>query len=91
MTRERKNAPAPPAARRRQRGGSETDRIRRRIGAQPDVVLTDEEVRALADEGIDPDDLRRAAVASDLQEASDHDRDTPRDQLESLVNEEEDY
>lgn len=91
MTRERRNAPAQPTARRRQRGGSQTEGIRRRIHAEPDVELTDEELRALADEGIDPEDLRRAAVASDLQEASDHDRDTPRDQLESLVNEEEDY
>jgi hypothetical protein len=89
MERERKNAPEQPAARRRQRGSSVTEGIRRRIHAEPDVELSAEELRALADEGIEPDDLRRAAATPDDQEASPHDRDTPRDQLESLVNEDD--
>lgn len=92
MERNRKNAPERGAPRRRQRGGTEaTDRIRRRIRAEPDAELSSEELRALADEGIDSEDLRRAATASGEQEASPHDRDTTRDQLESLVLEEDDY
>ena len=67
------------------------ERVRRRLSAQPELELTDEELRALADEGIDPDDVRRLArERSDGQEASDHDRDTARDHLEGLVLEQED-
>ena len=80
MTRERKNAPVL----------STGERVRRRLSAQPEIDLTDEELRALADEGIDPDDVRRLAVeGSDPIEASDHDRDTARDEIEGLVFEQE--
>ena len=80
MTRERKNAP----------GESTRERVRRRLSAQPEIDLTDEELRALADEGIDPDDVRRVArEAGDSIEASDHDRDSARDELEGLVFEQE--
>ncbi|CAN5631150.1 MAG: hypothetical protein M3493_02190 [Actinomycetota bacterium] len=83
MTRERRN---PPEA-------TSGERARRRLSAQPEVELTDEELRALADEGIDPDDVRRVArEGSDTQEASEHDRDTARDQLEGLaIEQEEEY
>ncbi|MGH8905531.1 MAG: hypothetical protein ACRD0K_03205 [Egibacteraceae bacterium] len=68
-------------------------RTRRRLSDQPELDLTDEELRALADEGVDPDDVRRLARARrDDPEASDHDRGTARDDLEGLVAEvEEDY
>jgi hypothetical protein len=80
MTRERKNAP----------DLSHGERVRRRLSAQPEIDLTDEELLALADEGIDPDDVRRLArEPRDSIEASDHDRDTARDELEGLVLEQE--
>lgn len=61
-------------------------RVRQRVFDRPEVELSDEEMRALVDEGIDPDDLRRLArERSDSLEASDHDRDTVRDELESLA------
>jgi hypothetical protein len=67
-------------------------RVRRPPADQPELELTDEELRALADEGIDPDEVRRLARARRDPEASDHDRDTARDDLEGLVIEtEEDY
>ncbi|MGH8931725.1 MAG: hypothetical protein ACRDZO_14140 [Egibacteraceae bacterium] len=72
--------------------GSAERRARRRSADQPELDLSDEELRALADEGIDPDDVRRVARARRDPEASDHDRDTARDDLEGLVTEaEEDY
>ncbi|MGH8897755.1 MAG: hypothetical protein ACRDZ4_12220 [Egibacteraceae bacterium] len=67
-------------------------RARRRLADQPELDLTDEELRALADEGVDPDDVHRLARSRPDPEASDHDRDTARDDLEGLVGEqEEDY
>ena len=82
MTRERKNAPTLGAA---------GERVRRRLVAQPEIDLTDEELTALADEGIDPDEVRRVArEGTDPIEASDHDRDTARDELEGLAFEQED-
>lgn len=81
MARERKNAPEL----------STRERVRRRLSAQPEVDLTDEELRALADEGIDPDEVRRVALeGSDAIEASEHDRDTARDELEGLAFEQDD-
>jgi hypothetical protein len=101
MARERKNPPPPSPARERRRGGQDgsTDetpgeRIRRRLQAEPELELTEEELRALADEGIDPELVQRLAREEhDLQEASVHDLDTARDQLEGLVleQEEEEY
>ena len=80
MSRERKNAPVV----------STRERVRRRLSAQPEIDLTEEELRALADEGVDPDEVRRLArEGSDTLEASDHDRDTARDELEGLVFEQE--
>ncbi len=82
MTRERRNAPTLTAG----------QRVRRRLADAPEIELTDEELRALADEGIDPDDVHRLARERREPEASDHDRDTARDDLEGLVMEqEEDY
>ena len=83
MARERRNPP----------DLSRGERVRRRLSAQPELELTEEELRALADEGIDPDDVRRLArERSETQESSEHDRDTARDQLEGLVMEQdEDY
>lgn len=91
MRQQRSNTPDPQGPRRRGGESGATERIRRRVRAEPDVELSSEELRALADEGIDPEDLRRAANAPADQEASPHDRDTPRDHIESLVAEEEDY
>lgn len=73
--------------------GAETagQRVRSRVMARPEVELSDEELRALADDGIDPDDLRRLArERSDALETSDHDRDTVRDEIEGLTLEAED-
>ena len=83
MTRERKNAPEL----------SSGERVRRRLSAQPEIELSEEELRALADEGLDPDEVRRVALeGSDVLEASEHDRDTARDELEGLAFEQgEDY
>jgi hypothetical protein len=55
----------------------------------PELDLSDEELRALADEGIDPDDVERLTRRRREPEASDHDRDTARDDLEGLVREQE--
>ena len=82
MARERRNLPPT--------DGSAT-RARPR-GDTPEIELSDEELRALADEGIDPDDVNRLARERREPEASDHDRDSARDDLEGLVMEqEEDY
>jgi hypothetical protein len=80
MARERRPAPDP-ATRARPRGEA------------PELELSDEELRALADEGIDPDEVQRLARQRREPEASDHDRDTARDDLEGLViqQEEEEY
>lgn len=72
--------------RRRTAEPSRGERVRRRLDAEPELELTDEELRALADEGIDPDDVRRLARdRREQEEASLHDRDTARDELEGLV------
>lgn len=77
---------------RRRRGGEATpgERVRRRLSASPELELSQEELRALADEGIDPDDVRRIALQERDQEASVHDRDSARDDVEGLVLEAED-
>lgn len=92
MTRERRNAP-PQAEPRRSRAVTPGERVRRRVDAAPEIELSDEELRALADEGIDIDEVRRLArERRDADEASIHDRDTARDDLEGLALEaEEDY
>jgi hypothetical protein len=76
----RNTAPLGPAGR----------RVRRRLADHPELDLTPEELRALADEGVDPDDVRRLTRPRLDPEASDHDRDTARDDLEGLVVEQED-
>lgn len=81
MARERKRSTEP----------SRGERVRRRLAAQPELELTEEEIGALADEGIDPEDVRRLARdRPDQDEASPHDRDTARDDLEGLVREQDD-
>jgi hypothetical protein len=65
-------------------------RSRRPAGEQPELELSDEELRALADEGVDPDDVRRLAREHrEAGEVSEHDRDTARDDVEGLVLEQE--
>jgi hypothetical protein len=95
VTRERKGGPAEAEPRRRRRAAGEDtpgERVRRRLTAAPELELSDEELRALADEGIDPDDVRRVArEGRDNDEASDHDRETARDSVEGLALEAEDY
>lgn len=93
MTRERRNAP-PNAGRRPRVDAPQTpgERVRERLAASPELELDDEELRALADEGIDPDDVRRIAREAEPQdEASEHDRDTARDAVEGLALEEGEY
>jgi hypothetical protein len=72
-------------AARRRRPESPGQRVRSRLAATPELELDDEELRALADEGIDPDDVRQLARRRDDVEASDHDRDTARDALEAMA------
>lgn len=84
MTRERNRASAS--------APTKGERVRRRLAARPELELSEEELRALADEGIDPDDVRRIANERQvLDETSDHDRDTARDGIEGLVEEREEY
>lgn len=92
MTRQRSNAPSDDRPRRTRSGAPESaapSRPRRRgaapVTTEPD--LSDEEVRALLDDNVDPDEVERVArdAQDDEQEASDHDRDTPRDRIESLL------
>jgi hypothetical protein len=65
--------------------------IRRRLAASPELELSGEELRALADHGIDPDEVRRIALADRMtDEVSEHDRPTVRDDLEALVIAEDD-
>lgn len=86
MARERRNAPEATGTPRRARGVTPGERVRRRLVAEPDLELSEDELRALADDGIDPDDVRRIArQRPDEQEASIHDRDTPRDAIEGLI------
>lgn len=93
MTRKRRNPPPEPTPRRtRARSSGAAERARRRIDASPEIELTDEELDALADEGVDPEDLRRVArqrAAEADKPVSPHDRDTPRDDLEGLTLEDE--
>ena len=50
------------------------------------MELSDDELRALADEGIDPEEVRELARQQpEAQEASIHDRDTPRDAIEGML------
>jgi hypothetical protein len=91
MARERRNAPAGGVGRKRERAMTPGERVRRRLAAHPDLELSDEELRALADEGIDPEDVRQLARQQpDEQEASIHDRDTPRDAIEGMLLSDED-
>ena len=91
MTRQRSNQPAAGNQRRTRGGGRDAPAARtRRRGtstATAPTDLSDEEVRALLDENVDPDEVERVAreAEDDEQEASDHDRDTTRDRLESLL------
>lgn len=61
-------------------------RIRRRLAAAPEMELSAEELQALADHDIDPEEVRRIALVDrDADEVSDHDRPTARDDLEALL------
>ena len=82
MTRERRNV-QPTAG----------ERVRRRLQRQPELDLSEEELRALADERIDVDEVRRLARdRREQDEVSDFDRDTARDEVEGLViQQEEEY
>ena len=70
------------------------ERARRRLQREPELELTEEELRALADERIDVEEVRSLARdRRDQDEVSEFDRDTARDDLEGLViqQEEEDF
>lgn len=97
MTRQRPNAPTVQTPRRARSGKPRDEPGQRRARARggetapgTSVDLTDEELRALADTQVDPDEAVRVAGAGDEQVASDHDRDTPRDRIEGLVLEQDD-
>lgn len=93
MSRQRPNTPAAPRPRRARNGGVPTEapqrRTRRRESGAEELELSDEELRALADENIDPEEAMRLAREDDDQEASEHDRDTARDRIEGLLLEQE--
>ncbi len=56
-----------------------------RVGGA-EVELSDEELLALAEQGVDPDEARQLATEPRPNtEASPHDRDSARDELEGLV------
>jgi hypothetical protein len=69
----------------RRASAARAEGIRRRLDAQPELELDAEELQALADHGIDPDEVRRIAFERREAEVSIHDRDTARDKLEALV------
>ncbi|HSJ46562.1 MAG TPA: hypothetical protein VK923_17935 [Euzebyales bacterium] len=70
----------------RRASAARADGIRRRLAAKPSLELTPDELRALADHNIDPDEVRRIAMADrEVDEVSEHDRPTARDELEALV------
>lgn len=72
--------------RNRRASAARAEGIRRRLAAAPELELTVEELQALADHRIDPDEVRRIALQDrDVDEVSDHDRPTARDDLEALV------
>lgn len=80
MTRERPGPTTPPTG----------PRARPAAGEKPETELSDEELRALADEGVDPDEVQQVSRRErDGQEASDHDRDTARDEIEGLATEQD--
>lgn len=92
MARQRAGGGVPPGRQRTRGEVSEGERVRRRLDAQPELDLSDEELRALADEGIDPDDVRRLArERQDADDVSDHDRDTARDEVEGMTQLDDDY
>lgn len=75
----------------RRASAAHADRIRRRLAAEPSLELSQEELRALADHDIDPEEVRRVALTDrEVGEVSDHDRRTVRDDLEALVVAEDD-
>jgi hypothetical protein len=87
MARERKRSEEQQAT---DRATSDGERVRRRLAARPQLELSQEELKALADEGVDPEDVRRVArERTAAEEASEHDRDTVRDELEGLMFDEE--
>ena len=92
MPRQRQNTPAA-SRQRRSRNGVPPDsaqrRTRRREPGADQLELSDEELRALADENVDPEDAIRLAREDGEQEASEHDRDTARDRIEGLLLEQE--
>jgi hypothetical protein len=89
MPRQRPNTPAVPRQRRARNGDQQQRRARRRESGTEGLELTEEELRALADENIDPEEVVRLAREDDEQEASEHDRDTARDRIEGLLLEQE--
>jgi hypothetical protein len=92
MARERSGRPPAPRDRRRRSGAPAGEGPRTRPGGPPppEVALSPEEVRALADEGVDPDDLQAATrVEEPLDEVSPFDRDSAREEIEGLLPEED--
>lgn len=75
-----------PVPRQRPNPADRPERVRPSTPPPPELDLSPEELRALADEGVDPDEARRlTSERPENPEASDHDRDTAREDLEGLV------
>ncbi|WP_164709912.1 hypothetical protein [Euzebya pacifica] len=87
MARERKNAPARPTGRVRSGGPERVDGVRRRaIVATAEIDLDEEDLRALADEGIDPDEVQvLARTPREDIDVSMFDRPSAHDDLEGLL------
>ena len=62
MPRQRPNTPAVPRQRRARNGDQQQRRARRRESGTEELELTEEELRALADENIDPEEWLLFAV-----------------------------
>jgi hypothetical protein len=95
MTRRRSNTPPTGQGRRVRSGAPSGTQARGRARPREPVThadLSEEELRALLDDNVDPDEVERVArdAVDDEQEASEHDRDTPRDRLEGLLFEQDD-
>ena len=89
MARERRRTGKPEEA-----PAEDGTRTRPRGTPPPDELeLSPEELRALADEGVDPEEAQRVAreAAPEDDDVSEHDRDTARDVLEGVVTPDEDW
>jgi hypothetical protein len=89
MTRDKREGRHVTRQRSHQASADRAEGIRRRLAAEPELDLDAEELRALADNGIDPEEVRRIALQErETEEVSEHDRPTAREDVEALMLEE---